>query len=181
MVKKSIALVAFLLAMSVSSVYASEHTSQTSAKLRLHKSKELGTSDMRVLALQNVFRKYNSPLVSYSRHYVHYADLNGIDWKLLPAISGIESTFGRHHIAGTHNVYGWGGGYIYFENWEKGIEHISKALKENYINRGADTIYKIGPIYAPPSQTWAWKVSYFASEINQEYLKISSEKQTLTL
>jgi len=180
--KARIALMALLLlAISVSSVYASEKTSESSAKLSLPQSKELNASDMRVLALQNVFRKYNSPLVAYSRYYVHYADLNGIDWKLLPAISGIESTFGRHHIEGTHNVYGWGGGSIYFKDWEDGIAHISKQLREKYVDRGADTIYKIGPIYAPPSTTWAFKVSYFASEINKEYIELASKKQTLTL
>jgi len=180
--KASIMLMALLLlATSISPVHSSEQASEPSAQLSLPKSKEVSTSDVRVVALQNVFKKYSSPLLPYSRLYVQYADIHGIDWKLLPAISGIESTFGRRHVEGTHNVYGWGGGYIYFKDWEDGIEHISRSLKEKYIERGADTIYKIGPIYAPPSKTWAWKVTYFANEINREYIELTSKNQTLTL
>ena len=40
--------------------------------------------------------RYDSPLVGYGEKFVEEADQNGIDYRLLPAIAGVESTFGRH-------------------------------------------------------------------------------------
>ena len=62
--------------------------------------------DSRVVALERVFTKYNSPLVPLAQTYVDTADKYGIDWKLLPAISGLESSFGIHLMPGSHNAYG---------------------------------------------------------------------------
>ena len=118
---------------------------------------------------------FNSPLTEEAKHYVYYADLYGIDWKLLPAISGLESTFGHHHIRGTHNAYGWGSGRIYFSSWREGIQVISKSLRERYYDRGATEPYSIGPIYAE-SPTWAVRVSGFMNQIEQEHIKLSSQK-----
>ena len=70
--------------------------------------------DTRTVAVRNVFKRYNSPLVDQAAFYVKYADEFGVDWKLLPAISGLESTFGRFLMPGSYNAYGWGGGRIYF-------------------------------------------------------------------
>lgn len=131
-------------------------------------------SDKRIVALQNVFKKYNSPLVDEAAHYVYYADKYGIDWKLLPAIAGLESTFGRAYIEGTYNAYGWGSGRIYFTSWAHGIDTISKALSERYYARGADTIYEIGPIYAE-SPTWAIRVTILSNQIEAEYINVKAE------
>ena len=128
--------------------------------------------DTRTKAVRNVFRKYNSPLVDQAVFYVKYADEFGVDWKLLPSIAGLESTFGRFLMPGSYNAYGWGGGYIYFESWEDGIRIINRALRQNYMNRGAQDVWSIGSIYAE-SPTWAERVSRFMEEINREYLKLS--------
>ena len=130
------------------------------------------TLDTRTKAVQNVFKKYNSPLSDQAHFYVKYADEFGLDWRLLPAISGLESTFGKFLMPGSYNAYGWGGGHIYFESWEDGIKVINKALRENYINRGATDVWSIGRIYAE-SPTWSIRVNSFMQEINEEYLKLS--------
>lgn len=158
-------------------IYSREKNAQSSALLS---SQYTGRPepDIRIMALENILKRHNSPLATYAKVYVQHADRNNIDWKLLPAISGIESTFGKHYVAGSYNAYGWGGGYIYFKSWEDGIATISEELKLKYVNRGADTIYKIAPIYAPPSTSWAYGVSSFSSEISKEYLKLISENLT---
>lgn len=176
MMKAGIMLIALLLAISTSShAHAAEKHSESSATMvRRYQTRQEATYDLRVKALESTLARYKSPLVPYAGAYVVYADMYGLDWKLLPAISGIESSFGLHYIPGSYNAYGWGGGYIYFKSWEDGIAVISKALRENYINRGADTVYKIGPIYAPPSKTWSTNVAHFMGEINKEYIRLSS-------
>lgn len=146
----------------------------SSAKLAVKISVEKDYSlDTRTVAVRNIFKKYNSPLIDQAILYVKYADEFGIDWRLLPAISGLESTFGRFLMPGSYNAYGWGGGYIYFESWEDGIRVINKALRENYMDRwGASDVWSIGPIYAE-SPTWAVRVNKFMDEINTEYLRLS--------
>ena len=135
--------------------------------------------DLRVAALERVFTKYDSPLTPYAKDYVAMADKHSVDWKLLPAISGLESTFGKQLINGTYNAYGWGSGTIYFKNWVDGIETIDKSLRENYMDKWKATdVWSIGPIYAE-SPTWSVRVNHFMNEINNEYLALAQAK-TLT-
>lgn len=136
--------------------------------------------DKRVEALENVFNKYNSPLAPLSASYVQIADKNGVDWKLLPAIAGLESSFGQFLMPESYNGYGWGGGYIYFDSWEEGIDTITRALKKNYYGRGATTVWEIGPIYAE-SPTWAVRVNGFMEQIEAEYRKLQREELALTI
>lgn len=140
----------------------------------------ISSDDIRVAALKRVFEKYDSPLVQVADSYVELADKNGIDWKLLPAISGLESSFGKRLMPNSYNAYGWGGGYIYFESWEDGIDTITKALSEKYYGRGADNVWKIGPIYAE-SPTWAVRVNSFMKSIEKEYVSLLRDEVTITI
>lgn len=129
-------------------------------------------SEERAIALRNIFEKNGSPLANQAENFIKYADKYGVDWKLLPAISGLESSFGLHLMPGSHNAYGWGGGHIYFNSWEEGIETITHTLRSNYMDKwGARDVWEIGPIYAE-SPTWAIRVSSFMDTINKEYIKI---------
>lgn len=168
--------IAILLAITLfpSQADAYENASFTSAKLDVIQTRA-ENKDIRVQTLQNVFKKYNSPLVEYAQIYVDSADKNGIDWKLLPAIAGLESTFGRAMIDETHNAYGWGGGTIYFETWEEGINTILSSLRTRYVDRGATTVSEIGSIYAA-SPTWAVRVEHFMDEIAEEYNRLSLDR-----
>lgn len=181
--KKFFVLTALLLAISFfpKKIYAVEYQAGASARLASNSALILSArQDERVLALTQVFKKYNSPLAPYAFLYVKYADLYNVDWKLLPSISGLESSFGIFLMPESYNAYGWGGGYIYFNSWEDGIKTINKALRENYINRGADDVYKIGPIYAE-AKHWSTRVAFFMNEINNEYIKLIAERTPTTL
>lgn len=122
--------------------------------------------DERVIKLEKFLESYNSPLAEYADKFVESANKYGLDWKLVPAITGVESTFGKQIPTNSYNAYGWANGVFYFGSWEQSIDYVSKALKEKYINRGLDTPFKIGPVYAPPSKTWALKVTHFINEID---------------
>ncbi len=131
------------------------------------------SSDTRVIAVRNVLEKYNSVLAPEAENFVFYADKYGIDWRLLVSISGLESGYGAQYVQGSYNAYGWGGGYIYFDSWEHGIDSISRALRKNYYDRGADTVEKVGSIYAENPQ-WAYRVRGFMSRIDNEYSRITT-------
>ena len=135
--------------------------------------------DNRVEKLTLFLEKYDSPLVPYAETFIFMADKYQIDWKLLPAITGVESTFGKQIPFNSYNAYGWNNGNYRFQSWEDSIEIVSKALKEKYYNRGLDNPYKIGRVYAPPSPFWGNRVNNFMKMI--EPISINSPLSALTL
>lgn len=102
----------------------------------------------------------NSPLAGYGLAMVQAADTYGIDWKLLPAISIIESSGGKQackYADGSlkYNAFGWGGCKIAFESYEQAIDTITKNLaghnpKTAHHYKGK-TISQIIDKYNPPS------------------------------
>lgn len=135
-----------------------------SAQLR----EEYSQADNRSQILEKYLEKYNSPLAEYSEEFVNSADQYQLDWRLVVAITGVESTFGKFIPQGSYNAYGWANGKFYFQSWPDSIWHVSQTLREKYIDRGADTVEKIGRIYAPPSPFWAGRVKNFMAQIYQE-------------
>ena len=126
-------------------------------------------SDNRVKILREFLESYNSPLAPFSQVFVENADTYNLDWRLVAAISGVESTFGQQIPQGSYNGWGWGiygNNVIYFSSWEDGIQTISKGLRERYMTqRGAANVYEIGSTYAA-SPTWAVRVESFMNGIS---------------
>jgi len=152
-----------LLAVSAGVTYA-QNEAETSASVKTQ-SQEKGF-DYRVENLRKFLEKFNSPLSLYAQDFVNYADANGLDYRLVPAISGVESTFGKYIPYNSYNAYGWANGDYRFTSWRDSIAHVSETLKVAYIDKGAPTISKIAKKYAPPSATWGNKVKYFVSKID---------------
>lgn len=138
--------------------------------------------DNRVKILRKFLQKNNSPLVDNASDFISYADKYSLDWRLVAAISGLESTFGQQIPYNSYNGWGWGiygNNMIYFSSWKEGVETVSKGLRENYLNKwGATNIYDIGRLYAA-SPTWAVRVSNIMDRI-AEFALINS-KNTLSL
>lgn len=122
--------------------------------------------DCRVEKLRAFLESYNSPLAKYAEDFVKIADQHGLDWRLIPAITGVESTFGRQIPYRSFNAYGWVNGEYRFDSWEQSIEIVAKTLKEKYLDRGLETPVEIGPVYAPPSPAWGIKVNAFMEKID---------------
>jgi hypothetical protein len=158
----SILITIFLVIFSANTILADSSVVSTSATLRT----STAEADLRVNKLENFLSRYNSVLADYASEFVKYADENGLDWRLLPAISGVESTFGKQMINGTYNAYGWAGGLYRFASWEDSIATISKSLKEDYLEKGAPSLSRIAKRYCPPSSTWKYKVAYFMRKID---------------
>lgn len=159
-----IILVTSLLGLAVRGVNAQEANSDSSASIKT----DVTTSgfDYRVENLRNFLAKYNSPLTEYAPEFVSYADANGLDYRLVPSISGVESTFGKQIPARSFNAYGWANGNFAFKSWPDSINVVSTTLRNEYVDKGAASIYRIARRYAPPSTTWAGHVSYFVGKID---------------
>lgn len=125
--------------------------------------------EARPLILRKFLESYNSPLAEYAGVLVEAADRYDLDWRLLPAIAGQESTFCRTIPEESHNCWGWAIHESYtkkFETWEGAIETVAEGLKTDYIDRGLVTPEEIMTRYCPRSITerdgsWARAVEYF--------------------
>lgn len=129
------------------------------------------TMDGRISQLGAFLRAYGSPLTSMADHFVTEADRLGLDWKLVAAIAGVESTFGKRIPPGSFNAWGWGvftgmNDGVHFRDWQDGITVVSEGLMTRYIDRGAITIEQIGAIYAASSR-WAGNVRFFMQKIEE--------------
>lgn len=124
------------------------------------------TYDYRVNILRAYLAKNGSPLADYAENFVATADKYHLDWRLVPAISGVESTFGKRIPYNSYNAYGWANGDYKFASWEDSIEIVTKTLREKYLDKGAGSISQIARRYAPPSSSWAGKVRYFMRKID---------------
>lgn len=123
-------------------------------------------------AITRVLSKNGSPMLGDVDGFIRVSNTYDLDPYLLPSIAGIESGFGRVLIPGTHNPFGWNGGRMYFDTWEEGIEAVGSALRFKYMDRGADTLEKIGYKYAGGSTTWAPKVRNQMTRFEREEEKI---------
>ncbi|MFW6143609.1 MAG: hypothetical protein ACOC4Z_01675 [Patescibacteria group bacterium] len=127
------------------------------------------SKEARPLILKRFFQSYNSPLSKHADYMVTIADKYDLDWRLLPAIAGQESTFCRTTPENSHNCWGWAVHERYtkkFSTYEKAIETVAAGLKENYIDHGLETPKQIMTKYCPRSITeaggsWAEGVDYF--------------------
>lgn len=133
---------------------------------------DIGKADARAKIIENFFRDYNSLLADYSETFVKVADENGLDYRVLPAISMQESNGGRKVISNSKNPFGYGiygKQVIRFNSWEEAIIRVGKALREDYLNQGLKTPAQIMTKYTPPSLakggTWAKGVNSFMEEL----------------
>lgn len=115
--------------------------------------------DTRAESLKKYLESKNSPLVNSAETFIAVADEYGFNWKLLPAIAGVESNFGKVQLTNSFNPFGWGGGYIYFESFDESIRTVGQKL-------WSDIPAKLGPTYCPPNYSyWISGVEQFMGEI----------------
>lgn len=134
--------------------------------------------DERVPLLRGYLQAKGSPLASYSAEMVATADKYQFDWRLLPAIAGQESSFGKkipwdkEGQIHSYNAWGWGiygDQVLIFSSWEEGIEKVGAGLRDGYFNKNLTTIEEIMRYFTPRSDgSWAWGVSYIMEQIEKQ-------------
>ena len=152
----------------------------TSAKLLTQDSSY--ASDSRVKILKAYLEQYNSPLANHASTFIQAADKYNLDWRLVPAISGVESTFGQAIPSDSYNGWGWGvygDNVIRFTSWDDAINTISQGLRERYLgNSPVSDPYAIGPTYAA-SPTWASRVDFFMEQMHT--FEVLNAKDSLSI
>lgn len=124
------------------------------------------------LVIKRVLERYGSPVSDTADGFIAACKEYDLNCYLLPSIMGVESTFGKFHIPGTYNAFGWGRGTIPFDSWEDSYMTVGKGLRENYIDKGATDIDSIGAIYCE-GNTWPGKVKFFMAQFEAEEEKLA--------
>ena len=90
-----LAVITFFTAISTQQALATDQTSDPSAAFAGAQAVPLPTvkQDNRAKILQSYLEQYNSPLADHAETFIKEADANHMDWKMVVAISGVESTF----------------------------------------------------------------------------------------
>lgn len=140
--------------------------------------------DTRAQILKSYLEQYNSPLAANADTFVKEADANNLDWKMVAAISGVESTYGEAIPPYSYNAWGFG---VYgtnvrrFTSWDDGITVVSEALRHDYIDgRGETTVYQIGSSYAA-SPTWAARVQQNMNSIDEYASRFDNPTLSISL
>lgn len=121
------------------------------------------TFNKKVEEVRNFMEKRNAPLKANAEDFVRAAEIYKIDYRLLPAISIVESSGGRR-LFRQYNPFGWGkSGYPSFK---AAIYDVSRGMSRYYA-AGLKTPSAIGKRYNPvtPKQ-WASKVQGLMNQMS---------------
>ncbi|MBI4991363.1 hypothetical protein HZB96_04695 [Candidatus Gottesmanbacteria bacterium] len=125
--------------------------------------------DIRIITLQKFFQIYKSPLSDHIEDIVKQADLNGMDYALLPAIAMQESGGCKNIPVDSFNCWGFG---IYgskvtkFSSFPEAIAQVTKTVKEAYIKNGLTNATLVEDRWTPSSRgNWSYAVNFFISKI----------------
>lgn len=137
-------------------------------------SQRVDYGDARLVKLKSFLRFYHSPMLEAAESFIQVADTYQIPWNLLPAIACKESGCGRVLPYNSFNAFGWA---IYtgqnsgavFGSWADAIERVGRGLREDYFNKGLDTVESIETRYTPSSARshngWRDDVMFFMEEM----------------
>ncbi len=107
-----------------------------SAKLSPPGQRNEPLTDPRLGWLRAFFEQCQCPAAGLSLTFLEAADLHGLDWRLLPSISFVESTGGK--FASNHNLFGWNSGRAAFSSGAASIRSVAYSLAHSTLYRGKD-------------------------------------------
>ena len=114
-----------------------------------------------------ILSQNGSPMfASEAQTSIDKANECGVDYKLMIAIAGYESGYGRKPMK-KYNPYGWKNGKTY-SSFKEAISEITCQFGNRYIKKGLDTVKEISNIYLGPTgnhDAWIKNVSYIKSQI----------------
>lgn len=118
--------------------------------------------------IDSFLTKHGSPLAGMGSVFVGAGKKYGVDPALVVAISGIESSFGKHSFK-PFNAWGWMSGNGW-GSWQQGITTVTQGLSQGYIRQGLTSPEQIVRKYAPASAgndelRWAKVVNQYLGEL----------------
>lgn len=129
--------------------------------------------DLRPARLESFFLSYGCPTPHYVIDYVRAADAFQIDYRLLPAISLLESTCGEYGRMNNH--WGWNGALDGFESVPAGIEFVTSQLAGGQVYRDKELDQKL--LTYNPKRRYAREVKRLMTLIETEQSITSSDSE----
>lgn len=92
----------------------------------------------------------------YAVHMVRAGIGYGVDPRVVVAISGVESSYGRHAIG--HNAWGWG--RYRWSSWPHAIDDYTRQLAAGYRSLRTGRFHRASRSYCPPcGRRWGVKAA----------------------
>lgn len=136
--------------------------------------------DLRAVQMRTVLAKYRSPMVGLEHVLIATAEKYSLDWTLLAAIAGTESSFARRMPAQCINPYGWGiygSNRLCFASLEASIEGVAAGLAAKY---NISSLESIARTYNSVStEGWIRHTRFFMNKIKTAQVPVSSLPITL--
>jgi hypothetical protein len=92
--------------------------------------------DPRLTRLKDFFRVSGCPIRRLADEFLLAADRNGLDWRLLPTLSVVETGCGR--TARGNNLFGWDSGKKKYTSIREGIHAVASRISQSKLYRGKD-------------------------------------------
>ncbi len=104
---------------------------------------ETHQDDPRLPKLRQFFIGMNSPGYAHAEDFLSASDRFGLDWRLLPSLSILESGGGRE--SQNNNILGWDSCRRKFPSVTVGINHVAYRLAESncFKNKSLDDVLRI--------------------------------------
>jgi hypothetical protein len=113
------------------------------------------TGGERSAALKAYLTKRNSYLANHTDLLVQLSDQYGIDYRIVVAISGVESSYCQVNFR-PYNC--WGYGRFSWGSEEEGIRGYFEQMNKGYFSQGRTTVETIAAKYNPWPENWTTKV-----------------------
>ena len=123
----------------------------------------LPSPDPRTDRLQRFLSRLRCPVSYLAEDFVHAADDNHLDWRLLPSISVIESGGGKAYK--NNNIFGWANGDHLFPTLRSAINEVAFKLGKSTLYRNCDIETKLH-IYNPEDESYADNVVSVMNQIS---------------
>lgn len=130
---------------------------------------EIVADDARPLIIERFLKKYNSPLLPYSKMIFELSQTYGFDYYWIVAIAMQESGLCKNIPENSFNCWGYGihkKGTLRFESYDLALKSYANYLKTQYFDKGLNTPELIMKKYCPSSNgSWANGVQHFITEM----------------
>lgn len=122
--------------------------------------------EINVAKAEAMLKRYDSPMQGLGHIIVQKADECGGDFKILLAIAGNESLFGRVPVK-KYNPYGYLDG-VQYASFEDALTKISCYISQRFIAKCNKDITCIVKTYAGPAddkQRWVFNINWFIKQV----------------